>query len=91
MAAGALWHTANRHAFPALLEALKDDSSQVRAAVADTLGNRVDNEAVGLLIAALKDPNARVRAGARRALQIVKHRSEGTQTNLRPLPTGIPE
>jgi HEAT repeat protein len=91
MAAGALWHTANSRAFPVLLEALKDDSAPVRAAVADTLGNRVDNEAVKLLIAALKDSDARVRAGARRALQIVKHRSEGTQTNLRPLPSGIPE
>jgi HEAT repeat protein len=90
-AAGALWHTANRHAFPMLLEALKDDSAPVRAAVADTLGNRADNEAVELLIAALKDSDARVRAGARRALKIVKQRSQGTQTNLRPLPPGVPE
>jgi HEAT repeat protein len=90
-AAGALWHTANRSAFPVLLEALKDDSASVRAAAADTLGNRVDNEAVPLLIAALKDSNARVRSGAKRALQIVKRRSEGKQTNLRPLPPGVPE
>jgi HEAT repeat protein len=90
-AAGALWHTANSRAFPALLEALKDESSSVRAAAADTLGNRVDNEAVKLLIAALKDSDARVRAGARRALQIVRHRSQGTQTNLQPLPPGIPD
>jgi HEAT repeat protein len=90
-AAGALWHTADSRSFPLLLEALKDDSAPVRAAAADTLGNRVDNEAVKLLIAALKDSDARVRAGAKRALQIVKHRSEGTQTNLQPLPPGIPE
>ncbi|MDT4897637.1 MAG: hypothetical protein QOH25_2714 [Acidobacteriota bacterium] len=91
MAAGALWHTANRSAFPLLLEALKDDSEPVRKAAADTLGNRVDNEAVELLIAALKDPDARVRVGAKRALLIVKQRSQGTQTNLRPLPDGVPE
>jgi HEAT repeat protein len=90
-ATGALWHTANRSAFPVLLEALKDDSAPVREAAADTLGNRVDNEAVALLIAALKDSDARVRTGARRALQIVKRRSEGRQTNLRPLPPGIPD
>jgi HEAT repeat protein len=90
-AAAALWHTANRSAFPVLLEALKDDSASVRAAAAETLGNRVDNEAVPLLIAALKDSNARVRNGAKRALQIVKRRSEGQQTNLRPLPPGVPE
>lgn len=91
MAAGGLWHTANRRAFPALLEALKDESAGVRESAADTLGNRVDNESVGLLIAALKDPDARVRTGAKRALEIVKHRSQGTQTNLRPLPPGVPE
>lgn len=90
-AAGALWHTANRRAFPVLLEALKDESAPVRVAAADTLGNRVDNDGVELLIAALKDPNERVRAGAKRALKIVKHRSEGKQTNLRPLPPGILE
>jgi HEAT repeat protein len=90
-AAGALWHTANRSSFPTLLEALKDDSDLVREAAADTLGNRVDNEAVELLIAALKDPDARVRAGAKRALLIVRQRSQGTQTNLKPLPAGIPE
>ena len=90
-AAGALWHSADSRSFPTLIEALKDEDGGVRARVADTLGNRADNEDVPLLIAALKDPDARVREGARRALRIVKQRSEGRVTNLRPLPAGIPE
>lgn len=90
-AAGALWHTADERAYPALLAALKDESAGVRDAAADTLGNRVGNAGVEVLIRALKDTDARVRRGAKRALEIVKHRSQGTQTNLRPLPPGIPE
>ena len=90
-AAGALWHSANARAFPVLVEALKDEAGGVRARVADTLGNRAGNEEVGLLIAALNDGDARVREGARRALKIVKHRSQGRVTHLRPLPDGIPE
>lgn len=90
-AAGALWHSADSRSFPALMRALKDDDGDVRAAVAETLGNRAGNEEVPVLIAALKDEDARVREGARRALRIVRHRSEGRVTNLRPLPAGIPE
>ena len=90
-AAGALWHSADSRSFPALVEALKDPDSGVRARAADTLGNRAGNEDVPLLVAALKDPDARVREGARRALRIVRQRSEGRVTNLRPLPAGIPE
>ncbi|HEX5706163.1 MAG TPA: HEAT repeat domain-containing protein [Pyrinomonadaceae bacterium] len=89
-AAGALWHSAGAREFPALLEALKDDSSRVRERAADTLGNRVGNDEVPTLIAALKDEDARVREGARRALLIVKQRSEGRVTNLRPLPPNVP-
>jgi HEAT repeat protein len=90
-AANALWHNANARAFPALMEALKDDDRSVREAAARTLGNRVGNDDVPLLIAALRDNNARVRQGARRALEIVRQRSQGQQTNLRPLPPGVPE
>ena len=90
-AAGALWHSADSRSFPALIEALKDDDGAVRARAADTLGNRAGNEDVGLLVAALKDPDGRVREGARRALRVVRQRSEGRVTNLRPLPPGIPE
>lgn len=90
-AAGALWHTADARSFPALLSALKDDSAGVRERVADTLGNRAGNDEVPLLVAALKDADGRVREGARRALKIVRSRSQGRVTNLRPLPAGIPE
>lgn len=88
-AAGALWHTADSRSFPALIAALKDDDRGVRERVADTLGNRADNEEVPVLIAALKDPDGRVREGARRALKVVKFRSQGRVTNLRPLPAGV--
>jgi HEAT repeat protein len=90
-AAGGLWHMAGAREFPSLFEALKDSDARVREAAASTLGNRAGNDEVPLLIAALKDTDARVRGGARRALKIVKERSEGRVTNLRPLPPGIPE
>jgi HEAT repeat protein len=90
-AAGGLWHMAGAREFPSLFEALKDSDARVREAAASTLGNRAGNDEVPLLIAALKDTDARVRSGARRALKIVKERSEGRVTNLRPLPPGIPE
>ncbi len=88
-AATALWHSAGARDFPALLEALKDADAGVRQRVADTLGNRAGNDEVELLIAALKDGDGRVREGARRALRIVKHRSQGRVTNLKPLPPGV--
>jgi len=90
-AAGALWHTADARAFPALLTALTDEDQRVRQAVAQTLGNRAGNDEVPVLIRALKDEDARVRRGARQALEIVRARSQGTTTNLRPLPPGVPE
>ncbi|HEV2705011.1 MAG TPA: HEAT repeat domain-containing protein [Pyrinomonadaceae bacterium] len=90
-AAGGLWHMAGAREFPSLLEALKDKDARVRETAAETLGNRAGNDEVPLLIAALKDTDARIREGARRALKIVKQRSEGRVTNLRPLPPGIPE
>lgn len=90
-AAGGLWHMAGAREFPSLMEALKDADARVREAAAETLGNRAGNDEVPLLIAALKHEDARVRQGARRALKIVKERSEGRVTNLRPLPPGIPE
>lgn len=90
-AAWSLRHTANGRLFPALLEALKDEDAGVRGRVAETLGHRAGNEEVPLLIAALKDKDTRVRAGAKQALKIVKVRSQGTQTYLKPLPPGIPE
>ncbi|HYN85046.1 MAG TPA: HEAT repeat domain-containing protein [Pyrinomonadaceae bacterium] len=89
-AAGALWHSAGAREFPALLEALKDSDARVRERAADTLGNRAGNDEVPTLIAALKDRDARVREGARRALRVVKSRSEGRVTNLRPLPPNVP-
>ena len=90
-AAGALWHTANARTFPALMTALRDRDERVRAAAANTLGNRVGNDEVPMLIEAWRNGDARTRAGARRALEIVRHRSQGRQTNLRPLPPGVPE
>lgn len=90
-AAWALRNTANGRLFPALLEALKDDDADVRDRVAETLGHRAGNDEVPLLIAALKDKNAHVRAGAKQALKIVKVRSQGTKTFLKPLPPGVPE
>jgi HEAT repeat protein len=89
-AAGALLHSADGRAFPVLLEALKDEDAGIRNSVAETLGHRAGNDEVPLLIAALKDANPKVRAGAKQALKIVKIRSQGTQTYLRPLPPGIP-
>lgn len=90
-AAGGLWHSAGSREFPALMAALKDEDKGVRGRVAETLGNRAGNDDVPVLIAALKDRDERVRDGARRALRIVKQRSEGQVTNLRPLPPGVPE
>lgn len=89
-AAWALRNTANGRLFPALLEALKDEDAGVRDRVAETLGHRAGNDEVPLLIAALKNENAHVRAGAKQALKIVKVRSQGTKTFLKPLPPGIP-
>ena len=90
-AARGLWHMASGSAFPALIAALKDENGEVREALAHTLGNRAGNEEVPLLIRALRDEDARVRRGARQALEIVRDRSRGTTTNLRPLPPGIPD
>jgi HEAT repeat protein len=69
--------------FPPLLEALKEDNAQVRNAVASALGSSAGDRQVDLLIAARKDPDKRVRAGVKRALEVVKHRMNGTTTSLR--------
>lgn len=91
-AAWGLRQMANGRLFPTLLEALKDENDAgVRNRIAETLGHRAGNDEVPLLIAALKNENAHVRAGAKAALKIVKVRSQGTTTYLKPLPPGIPE
>jgi HEAT repeat protein len=77
-----LWHCADHRAFGPLLTALKDDDPGVRRQAADALGNRVDNDAIPLLIAASKGDDGRVRSGAKRALDVVKQRAGGSQTNI---------
>jgi len=79
-----LWQCADRRAFGPLVAALKDRDTDVRRQAADTLGNRVDNDTIPILVAASKDDNEQVRRGARRALEVVKHRARGTVTNLDP-------
>jgi HEAT repeat protein len=89
-AAQGLWHCADSRAFDALLAALKDADAKVRANVAQTLGNRADDREVQLLLAARNDADERVRSGVRQALSVIKHRMQGTTTNLRriPIPAG---
>jgi len=69
--------------FPPLLEALKDDNAKVRNAVASALGFSSDDRKLDLLIATRHDPDKQVRAGVRRALDIIKQRMNGSNTNLR--------
>jgi HEAT repeat protein len=69
--------------FAPLLESLKDDNPKVRGAVASALGSSAGDAQVDLLIAARKDPDKRVRTGVRRALDVIKHRMNGTTTSLR--------
>lgn len=69
--------------FTPLLEALKDDNAKVRDAVASALGSSAGDPQVDMLIAARKDPDKLVRAGVRRALDVIKHRMNGTTTSLR--------
>ena len=83
-AGSALWHTADNRAFGPLVAALKDADPDVRRQAADTLGNRVGNDDIPLLIAASKDDDRNVRSGARRALDVVKQRARGSETNLDP-------
>ncbi|HJQ68731.1 MAG TPA: HEAT repeat domain-containing protein [Blastocatellia bacterium] len=83
-AAGGLWQCADSRAFGPLLEALKDADSDVRRQAADTLGNRAVNETIPMLVAATRDDNEQVRRGARRALEVMKQRAMGSETNLDP-------
>ena len=69
--------------FPPLLEALKDDNVKVRTAVAFALGFSSDDREVDQLIASRHYPDKHVRTGVRRALDIIKQRMNGTDTNLR--------
>ena len=69
--------------FPPLLDALKDDNGKVRNAVASALGFSSDDREVDLLIAARHHPDKHVRAGVRRALDVIRQRMNGTDTNLR--------
>ena len=69
--------------FAPLMEALKEDNPKVRDAVGSALGFSAGDREVNLLIAARKDPDKRVRAGVKRALDVIKHRMNGTTTSLR--------
>ena len=67
MAVSALTQMAH-DAFPALINALHDDDSQVRAGAAETLGQIRNPAAVRPLVAATRDPVADVRTSAAVAL-----------------------
>jgi HEAT repeat protein len=83
-AAAGLWHTADDRAFAPLIAALKDTDPDVRRQAADTLGNRAVNDTIPLLVAASKDTDNNVRSGAKRALEVVRQRASGSETNLDP-------
>lgn len=79
-----LWQCADQRAFGPLLTALKDSDPDVRRQAADTLGNRAVNDTIPLLVAASKDNDKHVSSGARHALDVVKQRARGSETNLDP-------
>jgi len=59
-------------AVPPLIEALRDEDSNVRRQAAETLGEIKDPAAVPPLIEALRDKDSDVRAAATRALGRIK-------------------
>jgi len=81
-AALALGHKADRQAWRALFDVLRDDDERVRAGVANALGNRAGDPEVQFLIVSRHDPDPRVSSGVREALRTVDQRMRGTLTNL---------
>ena len=79
-----LWQCADQRAFGPLLTALKDADPDVRRQAADTLGNRAVNDTIPLLVAASKDSDKNVSRGARHALDVMRQRARGSETNLDP-------